>query len=176
MFLSIPREILERRSTRAFSDENVTEESLETLISAACHAPSAGNLQPWEFIIIREQKTRVMLARAAYGQSFIADAPAVIVVCADEERSAYGYGNRGRELYCIQDTAAAIQNILLTAEANGLGTCWVGAFNESKVVELLNIPDKVRPVCILPVGYPAETPSKGSRRRQSDVIHREDWG
>jgi nitroreductase len=117
-----------------------------------------------------------MLAKAAYGQTFIADAPASIVVCADKERSAYGYGSRGRELYCIQDTAAAIQNILLTVESNGLGTCWVGAFNEKEVIELLNIPDHVRPVCILPVGYPAGSPSKRSRRRQLEVIHWEAWG
>ena len=162
-----------RRSIRAYRDIEVPQEIVEKLIEAARWAPSAGNIQPWEFIIVRNPETKRRLAEAALGQSFIEEAPVVIVVCADEERSARGYGTRGRTLYCIQDTAAAIQNIHLAACALGLGTCWVGAFKEDEARKILNIPGGVRPVAIIPVGYPAESPSPRSRRPLKEIIHYE---
>jgi nitroreductase len=162
-----------RRSIRAYRDIEVPQEIVEKLIEAARWAPSAGNIQPWEFIIVRNPETKRRLAEAALGQSFIEEAPVVIVVCADEERSARGYGTRGRTLYCIQDTAAAIQNIHLAAYALGLGTCWVGAFKEDEARKILNIPGGVRPVAIIPVGYPAESPSPRSRRPLKEIIHYE---
>jgi len=162
-----------RRSIRAYRDMDVSQEIVEKLIEAARWAPSAGNIQPWEFIIVRNPETKRRLAEAALRQSFIEEAPVVIVVCADEERSARGYGTRGRTLYCIQDTAAAIQNIHLAAYALGLGTCWVGAFIEDEARKILNIPEGVRPVAIIPVGYPAESPSPRSRRHLKEIIHYE---
>lgn len=162
-----------RRSIRAYRDMDVSQEIVEKLIEAARWAPSAGNIQPWEFIIVRNPETKRRLAEAALRQSFIEEAPVVIVVCADEERSARGYGTRGRTLYCIQDTAAAIQNIHLAAYALGLGTCWVGAFREDEARKILNIPEGVRPVAIIPVGYPAESPSPRSRRHLKEIIHYE---
>ncbi|MBS7608290.1 nitroreductase family protein [Candidatus Bathyarchaeota archaeon] len=162
-----------RRSIRAFRETDVPQETVEKLIEAASWAPSAGNIQPWEFIVVRNPETKRRLAEAALGQSFIEEAPVVIVVCADEERSARGYGTRGKTLYCIQDTAAAIQNIHLAAYALGLGTCWVGAFREEEARKILEIPDGVRPVAIIPVGYPAESPSPRSRRPLKQIIHYE---
>jgi len=162
-----------RRSIRAYRDIDVSQGIVEKLIEAARWAPSAGNIQPWEFIIVRNSETKRRLAEAALGQSFIEEAPVVIVVCADGERSARGYGTRGRTLYCIQDTAAAIQNIHLAAYALGLGTCWVGAFREDEARKILNIPEGVRPVAIIPVGYPAESPSPRSRRPLKEIIHYE---
>ncbi len=165
--------IMGRRSIRAFQNRDVPPEIVDRLIEAARWAPSAGNIQPWEFIIVRNQETKRRLAEAALGQSFIEEAPVAIVVCADEERSARGYGMRGRTLYCIQDTAAAIQNIHLAAYAMGLGTCWVGAFREDEARKVLNIPEGVRPVAIIPVGYPAESPPPRSRRPLKQIIHYE---
>ncbi|MEM2912049.1 MAG: nitroreductase family protein [Candidatus Bathyarchaeia archaeon] len=162
-----------RRSIRAFKNVDVSEETVERLIDAARWAPSAGNIQPWEFIIIRKHEIRRKLAEAALGQSFIEEAPVVIVVCADEVRSAQGYGLRGKTLYCIQDTAAAIQNLHLAAYATGLGTCWVGAFREDEVGKILKTPAGIRPVAIIPVGYPAETPSPRSRRPLKQIVHYE---
>jgi nitroreductase len=162
-----------RRSIRAFRSNDVSQEMVEKLIDAARWAPSAGNIQPWEFIIVRNPEIKRRLAEAALGQSFIEDAPVIIVVCADEEQSARGYGPRGRTLYCIQDTAAAIQNIHLAAYSMGLGTCWVGAFREEEARKVLNIPEGVRPVAIIPVGYPAESPSPRSRRPLRQIIHYE---
>ncbi|MEM2337995.1 MAG: nitroreductase family protein [Candidatus Bathyarchaeia archaeon] len=162
-----------RRSIRAFQEADVPKEIVEKLIEAAMWAPSAGNIQPWEFVIVRNSETKRRLAEAALGQSFIEEAPVVIVVCADEERSARGYGTRGRTLYCIQDTAAAIQNIHLAAYSLGLGTCWVGAFREDEARKILGIPEGLRPVAIIPVGYPAESPQPRSRRPLKQIIHYE---
>jgi nitroreductase len=106
-------------------------------------------------------------------QTFIEEAPAVIVVCANENRSSQRYGVRGKTLYCIQDTAAAIQNIHLAAYSLGLGTCWVGAFKEEEAREILKIPQGIRPVAIIPVGYPAEAPSPRNRRSISQIVHYE---
>lgn len=164
---------MDRRSIRAFLDRDISEEDVEILVEAACWAPSAGNRQPWEFVVVRDEANKRSLAEAAYGQSFIAEAPVVFVVCADPGRSASRYGRRGTELYCIQDTAAAVQNLLLTAKANGLGSCWVGAFDESRAAEAVGAPRGVRPVAIVPVGHPAERPPPRPRRRLSEVIHRE---
>jgi nitroreductase len=162
-----------RRSIRAFESREVPEELVERLIEAARWAPSAGNIQPWEFIIVRKQEIKRKLAEAALWQSFIEEAPVVIVVCADEVRSTQGYGMRGKTLYCIQDTAAAIQNIHLAAYSMGLGTCWVSAFREDEARKVLKIPAGIRPVAIIPVGYPAETPSPRSRRPLKQIVHYE---
>jgi nitroreductase len=165
-----------RRSIRTFKDQEVSAELVEKLVEAARWAPSAGNLQPWEFIIIRKPEVKRKLVEAAQGQSFLEEAPVVLVVCASENRSAQGYGVRGRTLYCLQDTGAAIQNLHLAAYALGLGTCWVGAFREDEAKEILKLPDGIRPVAIIPVGYPDEVPPPGRRRPTSEITHHEAFG
>lgn len=164
-----------RRSVRAFTQENVSEEEIEKIIDAARWAPSAGNLQPWEFIVVRKPEIKRRLSIAALHQAFIEEAPVVIVVCANQLRSGRGYGARGVHLYCLQDTAAATQNLLLAAHALGLATCWVGAFREEEARKALNLPEGVRPVAIIPVGYPAERPMARSRRPLSKIIHYETY-
>ena len=171
--MRIPEMIRDRRSIRAFTDGDISDDEVELLVEAACWAPSAGNRQPWEFVVVRDGKNKRRLVEAAHGQSFIAEAPVVFVVCADPGRSASRYGRRGAELYCLQDTAAAVQNLLLTAAANGLGGCWIGAFDEDRAAEAVGAPRGVRPIAIVPVGYPAERPPPRPRRRPSEVIHRE---
>jgi len=162
-----------RRSIRAFKSKGIPKEIVEKLIDAARWAPSAGNIQPWEFIIVRKPQIKRRLAEAALSQIFIEEAPVVIVVCADENSSSQGYGMRGKTLYCLQDTAAAIHNINLAAYSFGLGTCWVGAFREEEAKELLRIPLGVRPVALIPVGYPAEEPQPTSRRPIGQIVHYE---
>jgi len=162
-----------RRSIRAFKNQDVPAETVEELIDAARWAPSAGNIQPWEFIIVRKPRIKRRLVEAALDQMFIEEAPVVIIVCANEERSSQGYGARGKTLYCIQDTAAATQNIHLTAYSLGLGTCWVGAFREEETREILKIPRGMRPVAMIPVGYPAEAPTARTRKPISQIVHYE---
>jgi nitroreductase len=162
-----------RRSVRSYKDEELEEKIIFELIKAAISAPSAGNIQPWEFIIIRKKQIKEQLVMAALGQTFITEAPVVIVVCADMEKSGKYYGKRGAELYCIQDTAAAIENLILYAKFKGLGTCWIGAFSEKNVSEILNIPSGLRPIAIICIGLPAETPKKPYKRPVEKVIHYE---
>jgi nitroreductase len=158
--------IEERYSVRAFDpDTEVSPEIVERLLRAAIRSPSAGNRQPWHFYVVRDAGIRQGLAAAAYGQDFVAQAPVVVVVCADAEQSAARYGDRGRELYCLQDTASATEHILLAAVALGLGGCWVGAFDERQAAHVLDLPSRQRPVAILPIGRPAgRRPGRTSRR------------
>lgn len=165
--------IKNRRSIRAFERKAVSEEQVGRLIDAARHAPSAGNIQPWEFVVVRDQQIKQQLSIAALNQTFIEEAPVVIVVCANEARSGQGYGSRGVNLYCIQDTAAATENMLLTVCAMGLGACWIGAFREEMVRQALNTPTHVRPVAIIPVGYTSEKPVPRRRRPIKEIVHRE---
>jgi nitroreductase len=160
-----------RRSIRTFKKQNVPEETITQLIEAASYAPSAGNIQPWQFVIVKNPTVKKKLAESALNQNHIKDAPVVIVVCADEKRSSMGYGTRGRTLYCLQDTAAATQNILLTAYSLGLGTCWIGSFNEDEAKEALNAPEGIRPVAMIPVGYPDENPRQRGRKLLSQITH-----
>ena len=162
-----------RRSVRAFKSDDVPSEIVEKLIDAARRAPSAGNIQPWEFVVVRESRIKRGLAEAALHQSFIEEAPVVVVVCANENRSFQGYGDRGRDLYCIQDTAAATQNLLLYAYSVGLGTCWVGAFKEDEARKVLKTPDGIRRVAIIPIGRAAEVPQQRSRRPMNQFVHYE---
>ncbi len=162
-----------RRSIRNFKPDKVTKRDVERLIEAAVSAPSAGNIQPWQLVVARKPEIKRKLVEAAYEQSFIEEAPVVIVVCANEDRISQRYGLRGKTLYCLQDTAAATQNMLLTAYSLGLGTCWVGAFKEDEVREALKIPKGIRPVAIVPVGYPGKPASARRKRPMEQVVHRE---
>jgi len=160
-----------RRSVREFDPRReVSATELETLLEAARWAPSAGNAQPWRFVVVRDLNLRRGLAQAAWGQGFLAQAPVVIVVCADLARAREAYGQRGETLYCLQDTAAAIQNMLLAATQLGLGTCWVGAFQEEEVSRLLGLPPHLRPVALIPVGYPAHSPPPRPRRPLAEIV------
>lgn len=165
-----------RRSVRNFTDQPVSEKEVKKLLDAAVRAPSAGNIQPWEFIVVRKPEVKHELSKAALDQKFIEQAPVVIVVCADPAKSALRYGSRGINLYCLQDTAAAAQNILLAAHALGLCTCWVGAFNEEIAREVLQIPEPVRPVAIIPVGHAVRSPTERSRKALLDVTHHDAYG
>ena len=171
--LDVFEAIKSRRSIRAFTREDVSEKEVKRLIEAARWAPSAGNIQPWEFVIVTGAEMKRKLSVAALDQTFIEEAPVVIVVCADEARSAWSYGSRGANLYCLQDTAAATQNILLAAHAMGLGACWIGAFHEDEVKMALKTLRNLRPVAIVPVGHSAEKPVAPPKRSISEIVHYE---
>ena len=160
-----------RRSIRSYRPDRIPEQDLRRILEAAICAPSAGNLQSWEFVVVREHDTKAALAEAAYGQDFITEAPIVIVVCANMARSARRYRDRGASLYSVQDTAAAIQNILLASYALGFGSCWIGAFDETKAARIIHAPSDVRPMAIIPIGLPAESPNPPSRMDLERVLH-----
>ncbi len=163
-----------RRSVRRFKAKPVGKELIEELLDAARMAPSAGNLQARDFIVISNKITKQKLKEAALGQSFIEQAPIVIVAVANIERSSRVYKTRG-ELYAIQDATASVENILLSACSLGLAACWVGAFDENAVSELLSIPHKTKPIAIIPVGYADEEPVAPPRMGLDKVVHWETW-
>lgn len=174
--MDVFKAIKTRRSIRAFSDRRVTDKEVKKLIEAARWAPSAGNIQPWEFIVVKDSQVKHGLSEAALNQTLIEEASVVIVVCADPTRSSKRYGAKGVNLYCLQDTAAATQNILLTAHSMGLAACWVGAFNEEAAKRVLRLPDELRPIAIVPVGHHAEKTRARPRRPLNEIVHYETFG
>ncbi|MFQ5711146.1 MAG: nitroreductase family protein [Candidatus Geothermarchaeales archaeon] len=165
--------IRERRSIRSFKPDTIPDETLNKILEAAQWAPSAGNCQARDFIVVKDPEVKRRLCRAALDQWFIEEAPVDIVVCANEDRSASRYGNRGRRLYCLLDAAAAVQNLLLAAHALGLGACWIGAYHDEMVSETLNLPDFMIPIAIIPIGYPAEEPWAPSRISLERLVHKD---
>lgn len=160
-----------RRSIRGFTDQRISDENITQLLEAAVEAPSGGNSQPWHFHVIRDKAIIQKIFDQSLRQKFILSADSMIVVSMDPERSAKNYGDRGRNLYCYQDTAAAVQNILLAATDLGLGSCWCGAFDEAKLSAVLSIPKNLRPVAIIPLGYIADkNGKKADRRPLGDVV------
>ena len=164
-----------RRSIRNYKKQDLPPGTIEKLLEAARQAPSAGNVQPWEFVVARTQKTKMDISQAAFGQRSLQEASVVIVVCVDEKRAAESYGDRGKTLYCIQDTAAAIQNIMLTACSLGLGSCWMGAFKEDQIKKVIDAPKGMRPVALIPIGYPDEAPKARQRRPLAEIMHKESF-
>jgi nitroreductase len=124
---------------------------------------------------VKNPETKKELAKAALDQGFVARSPVVIVVCSDLYAASDAYGQRGSGLYSIQNTAAAIENMLLAAWSRGLGSCWVGAFNEERVKDSLVLPTNIRPLAIITLGYPLRIPAKPRRRNLKDVVHAERW-
>lgn len=166
--------IRQRRSIRKYLDRDVPKETIEALIEMARWAPSAGNYQSRDFVVVRDRATRARLAHIALDQTCVAEAPVVLVVAANLTR-AQPYGERGQQLYAVQDADAATQNFLLAAHAKGLGTVWVGAFDERQVAELLGLPGHVRPTALIPLGYPAEQPNPPVLLPAADCVHWERW-
>ncbi|MGZ4942060.1 MAG: nitroreductase family protein [Halobacteriota archaeon] len=164
-----------RRSVRRYTREPVSDGLLQKLLEAAQLAPSAGNLQARDFIVVRDLNMKHELAEAAYGQFFVSMAPVVLVGCANIARSRTAYGTRA-ELYAVQDVTIAACYVQLAAEAMGVATCWIGAFDEQRVTRAVGMPRDVRAVLMLPVGYPDESPSARPRMDRSLFTHYERWG
>lgn len=167
--MNVLEAVRKRRSIRSFLDRDVPEEVTDALIDSLIWAPSAGNLQSRRFYIVKDEKLKKKLAAAALNQTFIREAPLVVVCCTDS-RIGRSYGQRGTELYTIQDVAASIMCMMLTAEEKGIGTCWVGAFREEEVSRVLDLPAHHRPVALVPVGYPSRIPKPTSRLPSEDVV------
>jgi nitroreductase len=161
--------IRNRRSIRAFLPDPLSEAEIEALVEAMRWAPSAGNLQSRFFYFITNKQLQRQLARAAWEQYFISEAPLVLVGCVDTRIQAH-YGTRGVALYSVMDVSAAVQNVLLTAHALGLGSCWVSAFDEAAVHSILGLPSHLRPVVIIPIGKPAESPAPRPRAPKDRIV------
>ncbi len=161
--------IKNRRSVRDFTDREIPADAVDALVEAIRWAPSAGNMQSRKFYFVFNHGVKKRLAKAALSQNFIAEAPLVVVACLDR-RIAVRYGERGINLYGIQDVSASVMSMMLAALEQGLGTVWVGAFNEFEVFEILEMPDHLRPIAIIPVGYSAKMPEPTPRFPPQETV------
>jgi len=160
-----------RRSIRRYQNKPVEKEKLTRILEAARLAPSADNRQEWRFVVIQERRTIEKLGDAVCGQRFVTKAPVVIACCSVQSEYILKCGHPA---YAI-DIGIAGGHMTLAAAALGLGTCWIGDFYEDQVREILNIPDSVRVVELLTLGYPEEKPSARPRKDLSEIVYYEKW-
>ncbi len=163
--------ILSRRSIRKFKSEKVPEHILREILKAAMSAPSAGNQQPWHFILIRERRILDEIPKFHQYSDSIREANCAILVCGDLMLEKH----KG---YWIQDCSAATQNILIAAQVKGLGSCWLGVYpREFRIKgfrDLFKLPENIIPFSVVPIGYPAETKAKINRYKE-DRVHYDKW-
>ena len=167
--------IKNRRSIRRFRKQEIEKEKIEKILEAATYAPSSGNLQNWEFILVKDENSKKEIAKISLNQKFIEEADFLIIVCSNQEKISW-YGERGKKLYAIQNCAAAIQNMLLAAHSLGIGSCWVGAFDDLALIKFLNLPNHILPQAILAFGYPAEKPKMPERIDWKKITFKEKYG
>ena len=167
--MDLRESILRRRSIRAFTRRPVDLDAVEALKEAVLWAPSAGNLQSRVFFFVTHAHTRTQLGQASYQAEIFEAAPLVVVGCTDAA-IVQEYGERGRTLYAIQDVAAAVQNLVLTAHAHELGSVWIGAFDPAAVRAALDLPEALEPVAMIPVGTPAEAPAMPEHKSPRDLF------
>ncbi len=163
--------IRQRRSVRAYSTKPVEKEKLTRIFNAVRLAPSAGNFQEWRFVVVTDEAKRRKLMEAANNQEFVAQAPVIIACCAETDEHSMRCGER---CYPI-DVAIAIDHLTLAAVELDLGTCWIGSFYPDKVRTILNIPEHIKVVELLTLGYPADSPIEKNRLSLDEIIHYEEW-
>jgi nitroreductase len=152
-YMEVFEAIRKRHSTRSYLSEEVPSGKLEKILEAARLAPSAGNIQPWHFIVVTDQQKRKDLSRGRYAK-FLVESPVVLVGCGDKKASPNWYA---------VDTTIAMQNMVLTATSEGVDTCWIGSFSENQVRELLSIPVRFSVIALLALGYRRETMELASK-------------
>ena len=167
--MDILKAVKERRSIRDFQKKDIPEKIMDKLIDALIWAPSAGNIQARKFYFVKNITVKRKIAAAALNQNFIAEAPLVIVGCTDS-RISFTYRERGVLLYSIQDVACSIMSMMLVAHELGLGSTWVGAFYEDKISKILTLPKNLRPVALVPIGYPSKVPQVPQRVSRGEAV------
>ncbi len=166
--MSVLRIIKERRSVRRYKPDPIPPEALLRVLEAARFSPSGKNLQPWKFILVRDSQVKRRLAEASVGQSFIAGAPIVVVACGFPDECYSRMGNYMKSWPV--DVAIALEHLILQAQEEGLGTCWIGAFEEKEVKRILQIPDNVKVLALTPLGFPDEKPSSRGRKSLNEIV------
>ena len=167
--------IRRRKMIRQYQARPIPDKLIDKLIANGHRAPSAGHTQVQEFIIVKDAATKKKLRRASVNQEQVEEAPVLIVVCSNTSRSVGRYGQRGTDFYSIIDGAFASMLILLTAVNEGLGAGFVGAFEDEKVSDILGLPEHVKPIGIIALGYPDEQPERPERISVKDLVHYERW-
>ena len=169
--MTVLEAIRRRKSVRKYKPDPVPAEALGRILEAARLAPSGKNLQPWKFIVVRSTETKERLARASANQAFLASAPLVIVACGFPEEC-YAHMGRYMKSWTV-DVSCAVEHLMLQAAAEGLGTCWIGSFEEDAVKEILGVPPQVRVLALTPLGYPAEDPPGRGRKDLTQIVSEE---
>ncbi len=164
--------ISSRHSVRSFKNDSIPEEKINTILDAATKAPSGGNLQSYQIFVVSNPSEKERLVDSAHGQGYIAEAPTVLVFCADPKRSATEYGERGENLFSIQDATIACAYAQMASHNLGFSSVWIGSFDEEKVSNILNISNNLKPVAILPIGIANETPEVTPRRPLEEVTQK----
>ena len=160
-----------RHSVRKYQhDMGVEHAKLHAILEMACAAPSAGDLQSYHVVVVRDQGIREQLRSAAEDQAFVSQSPVCLVFCSDTQRSARQFGDRGTSLYAIQDATIAAAYAQLAIVAAGMASTWIGNFDESTVREQLHLSANLTPVAMLSVGYPAELPEPTARRPMNEMV------
>ncbi len=160
--------IKKRKSVRKYNSKKVPDDVLNRILEAGRIAPSAKNIQPWKFVVVRDPALKKQIAEASRGQMFMADADVIICGCA-LEKIAWGRMGGYMSSFAV-DLAIAMDHMILAAANEGLGTCWIGAFEEKAVKLLLGVPEDVKVVALTPLGYPAEEPKDRGRKSISEII------
>lgn len=168
--MSVMKAIFERRSIRQYISKQVEDEKLERILEAIRLAPSANNSQAWKFIVVKDPSKIAFLAESS-GQMFIKQAPVVIAACGMNTGSIM---KCGQYRYTV-DVSIAFTCMMLEACELGLGTCWLGHFDEKKAKEILEVPDDVRIVALSPLGYPNETPGQRPRKKLEEIVAYDKW-
>ena len=156
-----------RRSIRRYKPERVMDDDLKKILEAGRQAPSAGNRQPWHFIVVRDPETKRKVAEACSNQTWMALADVIV--------AGVGLPEVSEKWYAV-DTAIALQNMILAATSLGYGTCWIGAFDEAKVKEILGVPENARVIALTPIGVPAEEPPPRPRKEPREVFSLDRFG
>jgi len=159
-----------RHSVRKYQQRGIELEKLHAILEMACAAPSAGDLQAYHIVVVARKQDRQALCEASDNQDFVAEAPISLVFCADPERSAQKYGERGAALYAVQDATIAAAYSQLAIVAAGMASTWVGAFDEDKVRALLELRPSLIPVAVVSLGYPAELPEPTPRMQLEEMV------
>jgi nitroreductase len=170
--VQLPEVVDARHSIRSYRADPLEPGMLDRILGAVNRAPSAGNLQAYEVYVVTGSAIKTAITHAALGQGFLEQAPVLLVFCANSARATPRYGRRGADLYAVQDATIACTFAMLAATDLGLGTVWVGAFDEEAVRRAIGAPDGHRPVAVLPVGYADEEPRETSRRPLESLVHR----
>jgi nitroreductase len=170
--MSVMQAIHTRKSVRSYLDKPVEDEKLAIIMEAARLAPSASNLKEWRFVVVRKPEARIQIVEIAGSQKFLGEAGAIIVACADTDEHIMPCGQLSYPI----DLAIALDHISLAAVEQGLGTCWIGNFEENKVKQLLGIPERIRIVGLMSLGYPADaSPIKKNRLSIEKIVKYERW-
>jgi nitroreductase len=169
--MDVLKAIETRRSVRKYKPAPIPDGDLKKILEAGRLAPSAGNKQPWGFVVVRDAEGKKKLAEAARGQMWTADAGAYLAIYGDASNSPGPYGK-----WVERDPMIAIESMILAAWSLGYGTCWIGAFEEDKVKALLGIPEDKKVINLLPIGVPAETPDAKPRRAFKELFHDGKYG